>query len=89
MAQAGATTDHDVIRRWIEERGGHPTMVAGTEKDGEGILRVDFRESDDRLEPIDWDPFFKTFEDRNLTFLRQDRTADGKSSRFFKFMHCG
>ena len=62
-------------------------MVKGTEgKDGEGILRVDFREPDDKLEPISWDEFFETFEDRKLAFLHQDKTADGKESRFFKFV---
>ena len=87
MREAKTTTDHKVIRKWIEERGGHPTVVKGTEgKDGEGILRVDFREPDDKLEPIGWDEFFQTFDDRKLAFLHQDKTKDGKTSRFFKFV---
>ncbi len=87
MSQASTTTDHKAIRRWIEERKGRPSVVKGTEgRDGEGILRVDFREPDDKLEEIDWDTFFETFEDRQLAFLHQDRTADGKVSRFFKFV---
>jgi hypothetical protein len=87
MSQASTTTDHNAIRHWIEERKGHPSVVKGTEgRDGEGILRVDFREPDETLEKIDWDTFFKTFEDRKLAFLHQDRTADGKMSRFFKFV---
>src|SRR4051794_37043821 len=87
MAQAETTTDHNTIRRWIEQRGGKPTKVKGSESnDGEGILRVDFAEPDDKLEPIDWDEFFETFEDRQLAFLHQDKTADGHSSRFFKFV---
>ncbi len=88
MSQAATTTDHTVIRKWIEERKGRPSVVKGTEgRDGEGILRVDFREPDDKLEEIGWDEFFETFEDRKLAFLHQDRTADGKPSRFFKFVH--
>jgi hypothetical protein len=87
MSQASTTTDHKAIRHWIEERKGRPSVVKGTEgRDGEGILRVDFREPDDKLETIDWDIFFETFEDRKLAFLHQDRTADGKVSRFFKFV---
>jgi hypothetical protein len=87
MSQARQTLDHKQIRGWIEQRGGRPTRVKGTEgKDGEGILRVDFAEPDDKLEPIDWDEFFETFEDRKLAFLHQDRTANGKESRFFKFV---
>ncbi|HEX4261968.1 MAG TPA: hypothetical protein VHY76_12800 [Acetobacteraceae bacterium] len=87
MSEASTTTDHAAIRRWIEERQGRPTVVRNTEgRDGEGILRVDFREPDEKLEPIDWDTFFKTFEDRKLAFLHQDRTAGGQVSRFFKFV---
>ena len=87
MSQASTTTDHGTIRRWIEERHGCPSVVKGTEgADGEGILRVDFRDPDHRLEDIPWDEFFETFEDRKLAFLHQDKTADGRVSRFFKFV---
>lgn len=87
MSHAETTTDHKVIRKWIEARGGTPTRVKGTEgEDGEGILRVDFAEPDEKLEPIEWDEFFETFEDRKLAFLHQDKTADGHESRFFKFV---
>jgi hypothetical protein len=86
-AKAKTTTDHDEIRRWIEERAGRPAKVKGTADDeGEGILRVDFGEPDEKLEPISWEEFFRTFKDRKLTFLHQDRTADNKLSRFFKFV---
>ena len=87
MSSGQTTTDHDVIRKWAEQRGGRPSVVHGTEgKDGEGILRVDFRDPSDKLEPIGWDDFFKTFDDRKLAFLHQDKTADGHESRFFKFV---
>lgn len=87
MSSATKTTDHKEIRRWIEERQGRPSVVKRTEgKDGEGILRVDFQEPDESLEEIDWDTFFETFEDRQLAFLHQDKTADGNVSRFFKFV---
>lgn len=88
MSTSETTTDHDTIRKWIEDRGGVPTVVKGTEDDeGEGILRVDFAERDDKLEEISWDEFFDTFEDRGLAFLYQDETADGKESRFFRFVN--
>lgn len=87
MSSATTTTDHDEIRAWIEERGGTPSRVKGTEDgEGEGILRVDFAEADESLEPISWEEFFETFEDRQLAFLHQDNTAEGKESRFFKFV---
>jgi hypothetical protein len=83
---AVSTTDHAVIKRWIEERGGRPATVKGTHHgDDAGILRVDFGEPDPGLEPVGWDEFFHTFEDRGLAFLHQDR-VDGKASRFFKFV---
>ena len=88
MSQAQTTTDHDEIRAWITERDGRPSVVKGTEgRDGEGILRVDFRDPDGKLADVDWDVFFQTFDDRGLSFLHQDHTADGSVSRFFKFVH--
>ena len=88
MTEANTTTDHATIRRWAEERGGRPAMVKGTEdRGGEGILRFDFAEPDDKLEKISWEEFFQTFDDRKLALLHQDKTADGKTSRFFKFIH--
>jgi len=88
MSQAQTTTDHDEIRRWVEERGGRPSRVASTEsdKDGGGILRIDFGEPEDSLEEISWDDFFETFEDRKLAFLYQDKASSGGKSRFFKFV---
>ena len=86
MSQAKTTTDHKEIRRWIEARNGRPSVVKGTEGgDGEGLLRVEFRHPD-KLEDVDWDTFFETFEDRKLAFLHQDKTAGGEESRFFKFV---
>ena len=87
MSEGQVTTDHGTIRRWVEERKGTPTRVKGTEdRSGEGILRVDFAEPDEKLEKVSWEDFFRTFEDRKLAFLHQDKTADGKISRFFKFI---
>jgi hypothetical protein len=83
---AQTTTDHDRIRKWIEDRGGKPATVRGTAPDDEaGVLRVDFR-ADDSLEPIDWDEFFDKFDTAKLAFLYQEQTADGEPSRFFKFV---
>jgi len=86
MSASDATTDHDTIRKWVEKRNGRPAIVKGTEgKDGEGILRIEFRHAD-KLQDIDWDTFFETFEDRKLAFLYQYKTAEGQESRFFKFV---
>jgi hypothetical protein len=83
------TTDHDSIRRWAEKRGGHPTSVTGTEhgKEAAGVLRLDFGVKDEKLHPVDWQAFFDKFEESNLAFLYQDKTSNGKISRFHKFIH--
>ncbi len=83
------TTDHNVIRKWVEDRGGHPATVKGTGDANEpGLLRIDFPgySGEGRLEPISWDEFFKKFDEKNLAFLYQDQTRDGEESRFFKLV---
>jgi hypothetical protein len=85
--ESGTTTDRDEIRRWVEARGGKPATVRDTaEGDEPGVLRIRFRDDDDALEVIDWDSFFQKFEEEKLAFLYQDRTEDGATSRFFKFV---
>ncbi len=82
------TTNHNVIRKWADERKGRPATVTATE-DSEGhagILRIDFGPKDERLEPIGWDEFFRKFDESDLAFLYQDRTKDGQISRFHKFV---
>jgi hypothetical protein len=89
MGEATITTDHAAIRHWIETRGGRPA-VADDPGSGEGpvVLRVDFpdRGDDPAMRPVDWDTFFACFEAERLAFLLQDRTADGKVSRYFRFV---
>ncbi len=89
MSSAKKTTDHEVIRSWVEERGGRPARVAETapgksdaKRGSGGILRIDFAEPDEALEQISWDEFFRTFERNKLAFLYQDE----KGSRFQKFI---
>jgi hypothetical protein len=81
------TTDHEEIRAWVESRGGRPAVVADTEdSSGSGVLRIEFDSGEDRLAESDWDTFFRTFDDRELAFLYQDKTADGETSRFNKLI---
>jgi hypothetical protein len=87
MSEAKLTTDHEEIRRWAESRDGRPATVKATMSGGEpGILRIDFDPPDESLEPISWEKFFDKFDREKLAFLYQDRTADGKISRFHKFV---
>ncbi len=78
------TTNHDVIRKWVEQRKGRPAAVRTKGKGG--ILRIDFGEKDEDLEEVDWDEFFEIFESSRLAFLHQEKTEDGKTSRFNKFV---
>ena len=87
--ESKTTTDHDTIRRWVEERGGRPAAVKETGGgDDPGILRIEYPERGDdaALEEISWDEFFEAFEANKLAFLYQERTADGSISRFSKFV---
>jgi hypothetical protein len=81
-----ATTSHEVIRRWAEERGAVPATVDGTEHgDRLGVLRFDFGGNDsDRLRQVSWDEWFETFDARRLNFLYQEERKDGKQSNFFR-----
>jgi hypothetical protein len=91
MAQAttNQTTDHDEIRRWVEEHGGKPASVRDTGSgDDPGVLRIDFPggAGEDRLEPMSWDEWFEKFDENKLAFLYQERKASGEDSTFFKLV---
>ena len=77
------TTDHEEIRRWVEERDGNPARVEGT-----NLLRIDYPgfSGGQSLEEISWDEFFEIFDENNLKFLYQENTKDGGQSRFSKFV---
>jgi hypothetical protein len=90
MSEGKSTTDHALIKHWVEERGGRPSRVrnTATKKDPEsGILRIDFGEPEPNLERISWDDFFEVFEDRELAFIYQDESEHDRKSYFCKFVH--
>jgi hypothetical protein len=87
MSDSATTTDQKVIKKWTEERDGRPATVRATEEDGHaGILRIDFRPAEDRLDEIEWDEVFRKFDESDLAFLYQDRTKEGELTRFHKFV---
>ena len=88
MTTSTTTTDHDTIRNWAEARDGHPARVktTGDSTGKSGLLRIDFGEPEERLESISWDAFFRVFDDNNLAFLYQEKTTEGETSRFNKFV---
>ena len=82
------TTDLEEIRSWAEARGGKPACVRDTESEGSCLLRLDFPggAGEDSLRHIEWDEFFEIFESNSLAMIYQEETAEGGTSRFFKFI---
>jgi hypothetical protein len=85
------TTDHQEIKKWVDERRGTPSKAEGTGgTDDIGLLRINFPEpygdDDPKLKPISWDEFFKEFDSRNLALVYEEMTKDGKPSMFYKFI---
>lgn len=88
-SQTKTTTDHDEIRRWVEEHGGTPAIVRDTRDHGEGgVLRIDFPggAGEDELEPVSWEEWFEIFEDNELAFVYQEEKTSGEDSTFFKLV---
>jgi hypothetical protein len=90
QSKTKTTTDHDEIRRWVEERGGTPATIRGTEGSDEdaGVLTIDFPggAGEERLEHISWDDWFSKFDEQNLAFLYQEEKASGEGSTFFRLV---
>ncbi|CAN7768338.1 MULTISPECIES: hypothetical protein [Ensifer] len=87
MSSSESTTDHDTIRSWVEKRRGTPSVIR-TEGKG-GVLRIDFGEKEEAFEEVEWEEFFRIFDEAKLAFLYQDKTSDGNLSRFNKFVERG
>jgi hypothetical protein len=89
MSSSKVTTDHDEIRKWVEARKGQPAAVKRTEKGNDlGVLRIDFPgySGAETLEHVEWERWFDEFDQKELAFLYQDKTADGHVSRFNKLV---
>ena len=83
MSSAQKVTDHETIKKWAETHGGKPAKVRTKDAHQDsGILRFEFRDPDDKLEVIEWDEFFKIFDDNKLALLE----SDDKNSKFAKFI---
>jgi hypothetical protein len=88
-AESKVTTDHQRIKQWVEERGGHPSRVKETDTGkSSGVLRIDYPgySGEESLETITWEEFFQGFEKNKLAFLYQEETKGGKESRFSKLI---
>lgn len=88
-SQSTTTTDHDAIRRWVQERDGSPSCVQGTGgADDPGILRIDLPggAGEESLEHIGWDEWFAKFDEQGLAAILQERKSDGEPSTFIKLV---
>ena len=89
-SETRTTTDHDEIRSWVEENGGTPASVRGTEggADQAGVLRIDFPggAGEDELEHVSWETWFEKFDAEGLAFLYQAQRSGGGGSTFFKLV---
>lgn len=87
-SKTNTTTDHDEIRRWAGERDGKPAIVKGTEDGGGGVLRIDFPggASGDRFDHVDWDEWFRIFDESDLAAILQEEKASGEDSTFIKLV---
>lgn len=88
MSRTRATTDHDEIRRWAEARGGRPARAVGIEKDDDDfcVLRIEFDDATETLEPATWDAWFEAFDEEGLALVYQEENAEGETSRFNKLV---
>jgi hypothetical protein len=85
-----ATTDHDEIRRWAEERGAHPACVRRTGGSGDiGMIRLDFPgySGSQSLEQIGWEDFFRKFDESGLALVYEESTSRGQKSNFNKLVN--
>lgn len=90
MEPTKTTTNHERIRRWVEERGGHPARVKGTDvKGNSGVLLINYPgySGTQPLEAISWDEFFRGFEENELAFLYEDEKKAGSQGRFSKLIN--
>ena len=87
MAQAETTTDHNAIRRWIEQRGGKPNKVKGTEgSDGEGILGSILRSRTKSWRQLIGMSSSKHSRIENSPFCTRTRLLTEVQAAFFKFV---
>ena len=82
--QTLATRSADVIRAWAEARGGRPATTPRGDPERPRVLRFDFPGYDKGLQPVSWEAWLGTFEERGLVFLYQETMKAGNQSNFFR-----
>jgi hemerythrin superfamily protein len=83
--QTLATRNPEVIRRWADERKAHAATIPGADPERPRVLRFDFPNYAEDLEPVSWDAWCAVFEHRQVVFLFQEHLKPGRVSNFFAF----
>jgi hypothetical protein len=90
LTDSKLTTDHGEIRRWTEERGGHPALVTRLSRKAPiGALRLSFPgySTGEPLERIPWTAFFERFDEQHLALRYQETTLGGGQSHFHNLVN--
>jgi hypothetical protein len=88
MAQAIRTVDHLEIKNWVEERGGVPGIMPGTQDGGgPGILQIDWGGGDEDIQEVGWEEFFRIFDTNELALVYEaDDAVDAEGWYAYKFV---
>jgi len=82
------TTNHDEIRRWVEEHGGVPAAVKNTlPGDEAGVLYIDFPGAEKRdVDEMTWEEWFKIFDRENLAFVYEETAPNDQPHPFWQLV---
>lgn len=89
------TTDHDEIKKWVEQHRGRPQLLDDPEATGDKpILRIDFPGKDDDQflsddladKYLTWDEFFRHFDAQELAFVYDEEPNKNAISWEYKFI---
>lgn len=81
-AELRRATDPTLLRAVIEERGGYPAHVPGSEGQGDrGLLRVGFHDRDEDLKEISWETFRDEVQEKGLVGIYTEDGSDVDGDR--------
>ena len=86
LSRSRATDEPEIIREWVEERGGKPAVVVAP-AGGVRALSIDFSPYGRAgLMTVPWNEWFDLLEQRHLAFQFQEKDADGNVSWHYELI---
>ena len=82
--QTLATRNIDVIKAWAAARNAIPATTPEGDPERPRVLLFDFPGYKNGLQHVSWEAWSRVFRERELVFLFQQHTKDGKQSNFFR-----